>query len=429
MHGTVTAESVEQSTDGDPASGSSLRWSWIIWGLGALCYFIALFHRASLGVAAPDALERFSAGPAVLAVFSALQLAVYLVLQVPSGLLADRLGPRKVITGGMVALAIGSLVFGLSTSVAGGITGRVLIGIGDAFMFTNVLRLAAHWFPPGKFGKIAALTGLAGGFGQVLATLPLSGALRGLGWLPTFSGAAVLTAAVAGLAGLVLRDRPAGQVEPSAPSAPERIGHTLRAVLAQRGTRHAFWVHFVLMAQFVAITTLWGSPWLTSAQGYDKSDASMLLLLCVLGFLVGSWFSGQYVAGRGRRRERFTVGLSAAVVAAWAVIIGWPAALPGPVLLVALLVIGFGGGAAMLAFDCARAANHGHRSGTASGVVNMGGFTAAVLIQIVVGVILQVVGSLPAGQAYRWAFLPVVVLLVAGTWAQWRTREPAGSHG
>ncbi len=429
MQATVAAESAKGSTDSDPARGGSLRWAWIIWGLGALCYFTALFHRASLGVAAPDALERFSAGPSVLAVFSALQLAVYLVLQVPSGLLADRLGPRKVITGGMVALAVGSLVFGMSTSVAGGITGRVLIGIGDAFMFTNVLRLAAHWFPPGKFGKIAALTGLTGGLGQVVATLPLSGALRGLGWMPTFTGAAVLTAAVAGLGGLVLRDRPAGQVEHSVPAAPERISHTLRAVIAQRGTRHAFWGHFVLMAQFVAVTTLWGSPWLTASQGYDKSDASMLLLLCVLGFLVGSWFAGQYIAGRARRRERFTVGLSSAVVAAWAVIVGWPGALPGPVLLAVLLVIGFGGGAAMLAFDGARAANHGHRSGTASGVVNMGGFTAAVLIQIVVGVILQLAGSVPPGEAYRWAFLPVVVLLVAGTLAQWRTREAASSVG
>ena len=61
--------------------------------MGAACYFIALFHRASLGVAAPEALVRFSAGPAVLSLFTALQLGVYLLLQVPSGLLADRLGP------------------------------------------------------------------------------------------------------------------------------------------------------------------------------------------------------------------------------------------------------------------------------------------------------------------------------------------------
>ncbi|GAA0530135.1 MFS transporter [Saccharopolyspora subtropica] len=395
--------------------------AWLIWGVGALCYCTAMFHRAGLGVAAPEAIQRFGAGPAVLSLFSALQLGVYLALQVPSGLLADRLGPRKVITGGMAALAAGSAVFALSGSILGGIAGRMLIGFGDAFMFTNVLRLAAHWFPPHRYGRVAAITGLAGGLGQVASTLPLGLALHGLGWVPTFVGAAVLTGALAVLAAVVIRDR----AEPAEPAAQPRepIGRTLRHVTAQRGTRHAFWVHFVLMAQFLAMTTLWGGPWLTAAQGRGTTEVGSLLLVSVVGFIAGSWFAGQYVAGRPLRRDRYTLGLSAAVVAVWALLVGWPGMLPTPVLVVALVVIGAGGGGAMLAFDAARLANAEHRSGTASGVVNMGGFTAAVLIQLLVGGVLQAVAFLPAALAYRWAFAPVLMLLVAGVLAQWRLRQ------
>ncbi|RCW46014.1 sugar phosphate permease [Halopolyspora algeriensis] len=422
----ATAEEVIPA--GPDAAGRALnravrswRGAWVVWGLAALCYFTSLFHRASLGVAAPQALERFSAGPAVLSLFSALQLGVYLALQVPSGLLADRLGPRRVITGGMAALAAGSVVFGLSGSLLGGIAGRMLIGFGDAFMFTNVLRLAAHWFPPRRFGRIAALTGLVGGFGQVVATVPLSAALYGLGWVPTFVGAAAVTAVLAGVAAAIIRDRPSvdaaresGGYEPA-----EGIGQALRTVWAQRGTRHSFWVHFVLMGQFVAVTALWGPPWLTRAQGYSSADAGMLVLVCVLGFLAGSWLAAQYVAGRPQRREGGTLVVSSVVVLAWGLVIGWPGALPLPLLLGVLIVIGAGGGAAMLAFDGARAANAAHRSGAASGVVNMGGFTAAVLIQLGVGGVLRMVGEVPAVQAYRWGFVPVLVLLAAGTVAQW----------
>nr|WP_228046119.1 MFS transporter [Saccharopolyspora sp. HNM0983] len=392
-----------------------------------MCYFLALFHRASLGVAAPEALERFGTGPAVLAVFSALQLGVYLVLQVPSGLLADRLGPRRVITAGMLALAIGSAVFAVSGSIVGGIAGRVLIGFGDAFMFTNVLRLAALWFPPRRFGKIAALTGLAGGLGQIVSTTPLSASLHGLGWLPTFLGAGVLTALVALVAWLVIRDRP-GSAVPVAPEpvSTEPISRTLRAVVARRGTRHSFWVHFVLMAQFLAVTTLWGAPWLTESQGHARDEVGSLLLVSVLAFVAGTWFAGQYVAGRVLRRQRFTLGLSMATALAWAVLVVWPGVLPMPVLLAVLVVIGVAGGAAMLAFDGARAANEAHRSGAATGVVNMGGFTAAVLIQLLVGLVLQLVADLPADVAYRWAFLPVLLLLVVGTAAQFRLGRPAG---
>ncbi|WP_461144768.1 MFS transporter [Salinifilum aidingensis] len=415
------ASSVDRSAR--PASRFALdgAGAWIVWGIGAVCYMVALFHRASLGVAAPQALERFSAGPALLSVFSALQLGVYLALQIPAGVLADRLGPRRVISAGMLCLAVGSAVFGLGASAAGGIVGRMLIGFGDAFMFTNVLRLAAHWFTPRRFGKIAALTGLAGGLGQVVATLPLSLALDTAGWVATFLIAAVATAALAAVAAAFLRNRPPESAPevPRAGSGPaERVVDSLGAVVRQRGTRYSFWVHFVLMAQFVAITTLWGGPWLTEAQGRGPAEVGSLLLLCVAGFLVGTWFSGQFVAGRHRRREGFTLGMSLLVVLCWSVLVLWPGVLPSAVLLVVLLAIGFAGGAAMLAFDGARAANTAERSGTASGVVNMGGFTAAVLVQLLVGLVLQLVSEVPAAAAYRWAFAPVLVLLVAGAVAQ-----------
>ncbi|WP_235878407.1 MFS transporter [Saccharopolyspora karakumensis] len=407
--------------------GSGSRMAWLVWGVGALCYCAALFHRAGLGVAAPEAVQRFDAGPGVLALFSALQLGVYLVLQVPAGLLADRLGPRKVITGGMIALAVGSAVFALSGSIVGGIAGRMLIGFGDAFMFTNVLRLAAHWFPPHRYGKVAALTGLAGGLGQVVSTLPLSLSLHSLGWVPTFLGAAALTAALGLAAALIIRDRDSSAHAHVAESEPvsERIRHSLRAVAAQRGTQHAFWTHFVLMAQFVAITTLWGGPWLSAAQGHGQSEVGSLLLVSVAGFIAGSWFAGQYVSGRPRRRERYTFGLSSMVAVVWAVMVGWPGVLPMPVLVVALLAVGVAGGAAMLAFDGARTANAEHRSGTATGVVNMGGFSAAVLIQLLVGGVLELVSGWDPAVGYRWAFAPVLALLVIGTASQWWSRDRA----
>lgn len=397
-----------------------------MWSLGALCYFTALFHRASLGVASDEALERFSAGPTVLSVFVALQLGVYLALQVPAGVLADRLGPRAVITGGMVALAVGSAVFGVSSSLVGGIAGRVLIGFGDAFMFTNVLRLAAHWFPGDRFGRIASLTGLVGGIGQVVATVPLGAALLGVGWVGTFVGAAVLTAGFAVLAWVGIRDRPGMAEEHAVPG--ERVGEMVRGVLARRGTRHSFWVHFVLMAQFVAVTTLWGPPWLRQAQGYSSSTAGVLVMVCVGAFLVGAWLSGRFVAGRPGRRDRYTARLSWTLVAIWALIVAWPVALPLPVLLVVLVAIGVGGGSAMLAFDGARAANEASRSGTASGVVNMGGFAASVVILLAVGGVLGLAGSVPALQAYRWAFVPVLVVLVVGTLGQVWRREPHASR-
>ncbi|MCP2257715.1 Sugar phosphate permease [Streptoalloteichus tenebrarius] len=394
--------------------------AWLVWGAGVACYVAALFHRMSLGVAAQEALDRFATGPAVLALFTALQLGVYLVLQVPAGVLADRWGPRRVLTGGTMAMAVGAVLFAVSTALPAGIAARVLVGAGDAFMFTNVLRLAAHWFTPRRYGLVVSLTGLAGGAGQLVATVPLTTSLHNLGWTGTFlaAGAATVVLAVAALA--LVRDRAAAPepVHAAAAAPVERVRTALRGVVAQRGTRHAFWSHFVFMGQFVALTALWGAPWLTTGQGHSAAEAATLLMVCVLAFTLSSPVIGRVAAGNPARTRLFSEVLAVVVLVGWLTVVLWPGALPLPVVVTVLVVLGVGGASALLAFDTARSANPEHRSGTAAGVVNLGGFTCAVLAQLAVGWVLQAAG--PTG--YRWAFVPVVVLVAVGAVGLFRNR-------
>ncbi|GGM50190.1 MFS transporter [Longimycelium tulufanense] len=400
-----------------PAGHRDTGRAWLVWGAGAACYVAALFHRTSLGVAAPEALARFATGPGVLALFTALQLGVYLVLQVPAGILADRWGPRRVLTGGAVAMALGAGVFAASTALPAGIAARVLIGAGDAFMFTNVLRLAAHWFSARRYGLVVGLTGLAGSVGQLVATLPLTASLHQLGWESTFLAAGAVTILVAVTAVVLVRDHGTTSGRATAPVEPVRVA--LRAAAAERGTRHGFWTHFVLMGQFVALTALWGAPWLTTGQGRSPGEAGALLMLCVLGFTVGTLLLGRLAAGRPRRSRAATETLIAASAIGWLTMVLWPGQMPTAVVIVVLVVLGAAGSAGMLAFDTARSANPEHRSGTAAGVVNLGGFSCAVLAQLAVGWVLQLAGD----TAYQLAFLPVLGLVLIGAWGALRNRK------
>ena len=76
------------------------RRAWLVWGLAALAYIIAVFHRGSFGVAAVAAQDRFGATAAQLSLFVVLQLAVYASLQVPVGALLDRVGSRRMVAAG-----------------------------------------------------------------------------------------------------------------------------------------------------------------------------------------------------------------------------------------------------------------------------------------------------------------------------------------
>ena len=82
-----------------------------------VAYVVAVFHRASLGVAAVDAQERFSAGASAVSLFLVLQLAVYAGLQIPVGVALDRFGSRRLILAGAVTMAAGQLVLALADDV------------------------------------------------------------------------------------------------------------------------------------------------------------------------------------------------------------------------------------------------------------------------------------------------------------------------
>src|SRR3954465_3049748 len=226
--------------------------AWVVWGFAAALYFVAVFHRMVLGVAAFEAERRYHVGPGALSAFTAVQLGVYLAMQVPVGLAADRIGPRRSLAAGMGAIAAGEAIFALSGTLGAGLAGRAMIGLGDAFVFVNVLRVAHTWFPPARAALLTALTSLLGALGQLLTTIPAHLALDGLGWTPTFAGAAAITAVLAAGALGVVRDAPAaraasGDQPAPAPPAQDAVLATLRAAWSGRRTPSGFWAPFALL--------------------------------------------------------------------------------------------------------------------------------------------------------------------------------------
>src|ERR1700754_2698832 len=98
--------------------------AWRMWGLAAAFYLVAIFHRMSLGVASLDAAERFGVTTSTIALLSTIQLGVYLAMQIPAGLLADRFGPRRSLTLGLIAMGVGELLSAVSPSIGPAIAGR-----------------------------------------------------------------------------------------------------------------------------------------------------------------------------------------------------------------------------------------------------------------------------------------------------------------
>ncbi|MCU1572372.1 MAG: transporter [Micrococcaceae bacterium] len=398
--------------------------AWLIWGIGVTAYLIAITQRTSFGVAGLDATVRFHATASALSAFTVLQLLVYAALQIPVGVLVDRFGPRLMIAAGAVLMCLGQLQLAAATTVPAGLVGRVLVGAGDAMTFIAVLRLLPAWFSPRRVPLLTQLTGQLGQFGQLISVIPFALVLHTAGWAPAFLSAAGLSLLAFVLAVTVLRNQPEGT-----PAAVQRkglraTGTAVARAWTQPGTRLGLWSHFTTQFSGTVFTLTWGYPFLLSAQGVEPTVASVLMSLFVLVGIVCGPLLGGWVSRHPLRRSTMVVLIAVLIAVAWSVVLLWPGRAPLPLLVILVLVMALGGPASMIGFDFARTFNPAHRMGTATGIVNVGGFCAALMTMYAVGLVLDVLnnsgfssGELYALDSFRIALSVQFLVLAVGVTA------------
>jgi sugar phosphate permease len=370
------------------------RRAWAVWAAAIAVYVLAVFHRTSLGVAGLEAADRFGISSAQLSTFTILQLFVYAAMQLPVGALLDRYGSKKLLGFGLTLLTIAQLGFAFVHSFEAALLCRVLLGMGDAMVFISVLRLVALWFSPRRTPMVTQLTGVLGQLGALAAAGPLAAALAHFGWTPSYA----VAASVGVLSGValvaVVRDSPYADHHRDELRL-RAVARTLRAAWLVPGTRLGLWSHFT--SQFAAnmFTMLWGFPFLVAGQGLSPSTASVMLMVMVVTSVVSSPVIGTLTMRYPFSRSTMVLWIVAAAIAAWTVVLLWPGRAPLWMLVVLVVLIAIGGPGSMIGFDLARTFNPPTRIGSASGIVNTGGFIATLTAVALVGVVLDRVS--PAG--------------------------------
>ncbi len=369
------------------------RTTWVVWSVAILAYVVAVLQRTSLGVAGIAAAERFSASGSVLATFAVLQLLVYAALQVPVGVALDRYGAKRLILLGALTMGLGQTLLAVSTSLTGAVMARVLVGAGDAMTFVCVLRLVTAWFPAGRNPLMTQLTGLTGQLGQILSAVPLAHLLHGAGWTPTYLTAAAASGVAFVSVLLLLRDSPPGVVAAREMVGWAQVRSQVASAFRHPGTRLGLWTHFTTQYSGTVFALLWGFPFLVSGEGLSTTAASALLTTFVLTSMVCGPVFGRLVGRHPLRRSWLVLGILAVTAGAWTLVLAWPGRAPLWVLVLLVLALALGGPGSMIGFDYARTFNPPARLGSATGIVNVGGFVASLLVILAIGVVLDARGS------------------------------------
>ena len=250
------------------------------------------------------------------------------LLQIPFGLLSDRVGRKVMIVAGLVLFAVGSAIAAMSDSIGGVIVGRALQGAGA--VGSVILALVADLTTEENRTKALATVGITIGASFMIALVagPLVAAVvgvRGIFWL-------MVALAIAGIAitEFVVPRPPAMLVHRDAETVPGLIGSVLRNGELLRLNFGIFALHAMLTASFLVV------PGLLRATLGLSSTSDWMVYLPVLVISVVVMVPAIIVAEKHRRMKGVFVASVAALALSQAMLYAGAGNLA--VLLLALVV-------------------------------------------------------------------------------------------
>lgn len=402
-----------------------------IFGIALVAYVLSFVHRTAPAALAGELVRAFTIDATTLGTLAATYFYVYTVLQIPVGVLADTMGPRKLLVAGSLVAGVGSLAFALAPNWEIAAGGRTLVGVGVATAFIAILKVTAVWFPPQRFATMNGVTLFAGNVGAVVAGAPLAWLVAVTSWRNVFVGLGVVSLALAAATWWRVRDRPqdlgfaAVNPLPSAAAHGTSWRHALGVVLRNPGTWPGFFVNVGVGGSYLAFAGLWAVPFLVDVHRLSPIDAakhaSLLLLGVAFGALAVGWLSDRLGSRTGLMRA--CTLLYALSWLPWLAHVAWPAwATLAWCFIMGLLIPGF-----TLSWTLAKEANRPEHSGMATAVANSGIFLGTGLLQPAIGAVLdrgRAAGSVT--QAWEHALWVMAGAAAFGAAAAWVARGKRG---
>lgn len=421
------------------AAAPPLALSLLMWGLAAAFYLYGFFQRVTPAALAHELSKELAPTATALGWLSATYFYCYALMQLPSGVLADRLGPRKLFIAAAAAAATGTLLFAFAESFTTAAVGRGIIGGAAAVGWIGMLKLAAHWFSPQKFASVSGLSLAVGTLGAVLAGFPLRLLSDAFGWR-------IVVAASAGFALLlmvgmifILRDDPIDRGYRSWSPAPETedalAKMSLRESLSGLPMKDLIFLcigQTAVTGSMTMMAGLWGVPFLTTVFEISARTATGFTSLMMVGFAVGSLIFGSWSDRIGQRKKPLLTG-TVLVLAGFCLLASgltfWSLWLTN----VLLWMIGISAGSMVVSFAFGKDLVGGRRTATITACVNLSVTLGSIGLQPLFGAILdrQWNGLLVEGvrrydaQAFQWGFAATALWVALTVLALAVTRDPS----
>ena len=380
-------------------------------------------------VMADQLMVDFNIGAASLGNFSSFYYYSYVAVQIPTGILADYWGPRKLLTAGALLSSVGAFIFASSSSIHAANIGRLIIGASMGVAWVSILKLSTRWFKPNQFAVVTGIALGLGILGALSAGVPLRLLMNLLGWRSVIYGAGTITLIVSLAIWVFVRDDPVQKGYDSYATDLNTSNHIPKAsILSDLSKIFRYkntWVLSIvpasLMGPVLTFAGLWGIPYLTTHYGLTPVKSATLVSALLIACALGAPIVGALSEKTGRRKPIYFAALCFSLI-------GWIPILflhniPLWILVVLFSIVGFASSAIVVGMAFVKESVPLALAGTVSGISNMGMEMGPMILQPAIGLVLDLRwdGLLENGiriyglNAYHMAFGVIIGLSILGT--------------
>lgn len=400
---------------------------WLVWSVLAALYVFVAFQRVAIGVVKTDLEEAFNIGAAQYANIGSMYLYAYFIMQIPSGILTDKFGSRKIASSFSILAALGSVLFGLAPNIIIAYLSRFIVGIGVSVVFICLIKIQSRWFYSRNFALMIGFVGISGNIGAILAQTPLVIAVNAFGWRNTFIYLGLTMVVFAILVALLVRDDPTDMGLPAidelegrpAVSSDIKVIEGLKSVMGNKKTWLISLAYTGLYTGYIVLLGTYGVSYLIILYEISKIRAANLIIIAIVGTMVGGLLIG-YISDRIRKRKIVVVTFSIVVLICWIVFIYIKLSLI--LLAVFLFIMGFSLSSFSMCWTVANEVNDRRYSGIATSIVNCVGFAVAALVPVIMGRIIDSYKEQPL-VGYQRAYLLLIILVAVSTFLTLFTGE------
>lgn len=418
----MSTSAIAPSVDYDsPAVRRGRLW---LFAIAAACFILCQFTRSVTGVLGPTLRTEIGLSAEQLGTVTGAFFWGIALMQIPSGVLFDRYGPRLTVALTLFVGVVGGLLFAFGTSFEELAAGMFVLGLGTSAVFMGAIVLIARWWPPKRFATLSATMMSLGYVGNLSATEPFVWIMGWIGWRWGFSAAVLGLLISAALMLLVVRDAPAGSDWTR--REPERLMSVIRGlgeIFRHPAMPGLIGAALIGYSTNFAIRGLWLGLYMIDVHGLGTPATGRLLFAMAALGTVGIFLAGWLATRLGSPRPvvLFFAGISLACMTTLAV---W-ADIPTEALIAVLLVFGLFSNFFPAIIEHGRSLFDDRLRGRSLTSINVWVFVGVGITQPVSGFIME--SFVPAGaasaalpeHAYRalFTYLAVVVLAGAATYA------------